>query len=146
MPLIPPHALVRKRRLSSPIEQRWSSEVRLITITPSGTPDHFSAEVAGETVVTSTSRLAATACELEPGGGAMRMTSAALAIPVPDRAMNLIRFPLRRSAAVWVLREEPAWLVLAGEHGWLVGSRDEAIAEARWLGKNLTLPIREILS
>ena len=53
MPLIPPHALARKRRLSSPSTQQWSSEVRLVTIAPAGNPGHFSAEVAGEKIVTS---------------------------------------------------------------------------------------------
>lgn len=53
MSFIYTHALARKRRLSPPIEQQWSSEVRLVTIAPAGNPGHFSAEVAGEKVVTS---------------------------------------------------------------------------------------------
>jgi hypothetical protein len=49
---------------------------------------------------------------------------------------------MRRSLAVWITQEGPAWLVLAREHGWLFGSRHEADAEARWLAANLDLPIR----
>jgi hypothetical protein len=49
---------------------------------------------------------------------------------------------MRRSLAVWITRDGPAWLVLAGEHGWLFGSRDEADAEAKWLSGNFGLPIR----
>ena len=52
MPLIPPHALARKRRLLSPVEQQWSSEVRLVTIAPVGN-GHFSAELARDKVVLS---------------------------------------------------------------------------------------------
>lgn len=55
----------------------------------------------------------------------------------------IIRFPERRHAAVWILREAPAWLVLHGSHGWLLGSRCEARATADWLSKNLAMPIRE---
>jgi hypothetical protein len=55
---------------------------------------------------------------------------------------NVLRFPGRRSAAIHVVREEAAWLVLAREHGWLHGSREAAIAEASWLADNLGLPIR----
>jgi hypothetical protein len=53
-----------------------------------------------------------------------------------------IRFPMRRSLAVWIMPEGPAWLVLAREHGWMFGSRREADIEARWLSSNLGLPIR----
>jgi hypothetical protein len=52
------------------------------------------------------------------------------------------RFPMRLSSAVWITRENSAWLVIAREHGWLFGSRREADIEARWLGRNLDLPIR----
>jgi hypothetical protein len=55
---------------------------------------------------------------------------------------STIRFPMRRSQAVWIAAEGPAWLVLAREHGWLFGSRREADIEARWLSSNLGLPVR----
>jgi hypothetical protein len=55
-----------------------------------------------------------------------------------------LRFPMRRSLAVWITRDGPAWLVLAREHGWLFGSRVEADAEARWLSGNLGFPIRGV--
>jgi hypothetical protein len=58
----------------------------------------------------------------------------------------VIRFPSRRFAAVLVCRQRDGegWLAIAGSHGWLFGSILEARAEARWLARNLSLPIREI--
>jgi hypothetical protein len=58
----------------------------------------------------------------------------------------IIRFPPRRSAAVWLFeaREGDGWLVLARGHGWLHGSRLDALADARWLAHNLGYPIREL--
>jgi hypothetical protein len=58
----------------------------------------------------------------------------------------VVRFPMRRSLAVWITREGPGWLVLAGEHGWLLGSRHEADRDAAWLGRNLGLPVRAVVS
>jgi hypothetical protein len=49
----------------------------------------------------------------------------------------VVRFPARRSAAVWLTREGPAWLVIAGAHGWLHGDYDDALADAAWLSENL---------
>jgi hypothetical protein len=60
-------------------------------------------------------------------------------MPVP-----ITRFPARRSLAVWITRDGPAWLALAGEHGWLHGSREEAECDAQWLGQNLGLPVRAV--
>jgi hypothetical protein len=57
---------------------------------------------------------------------------------------DVISFPMRRSLAIWITRDGPAWIVLAGEHGWLHGSRDEAAADARWLARNLGLPLRDL--
>jgi hypothetical protein len=60
----------------------------------------------------------------------------------------IIRFPLRRVAAVLVCRERhgDGWLAIARGHGWLFGSILEARAEARWLARNLRLPVREIIT
>jgi hypothetical protein len=55
---------------------------------------------------------------------------------------TIIRFPPRHTAAVWVMEEDGAWLVLAGSHGWLHGDYPEALADARWRAQNLALPIR----
>jgi hypothetical protein len=55
----------------------------------------------------------------------------------------VVRFPGRRSSAVWVVPEGKTWVVLAGDHGWQHGSRREADRDARWLGQNLNLPIRK---
>ena len=44
---------------------------------------------------------------------------------MPD-SITIERFPMRRSSAVWIVREDGAWLVLAGENGWLHGSHGEA--------------------
>jgi hypothetical protein len=59
----------------------------------------------------------------------------------------LIRFPPRRMRAVIICRERDGegWLTLAGAYGWLHGDLDAARAEARWLARNLGLPIREVL-
>jgi hypothetical protein len=57
----------------------------------------------------------------------------------------VVRFPPRRSAAVWLLQgRDGGWLVLARGHGWLHGSRLDALADARWLARNLGFPIREL--
>jgi hypothetical protein len=56
---------------------------------------------------------------------------------------RVVRFPPRSSAAIWVVREDQAWLVIAGAHGWLAGSREQAIEEAQWLSRNLGLPVRD---
>lgn len=55
----------------------------------------------------------------------------------------IVRFPARASAAIWIMREQEAWLVLARSHGWLHGSREHALDTAKWLSQNLGLPIRE---
>lgn len=53
------------------------------------------------------------------------------------------RLPPRRAAVIWLLRETSGgWLVLAREHGWLHGEYDDALDDARWLARNLGLPIR----
>lgn len=53
------------------------------------------------------------------------------------------RFPMRRAACVWLVREtDGAWLVLARDHGWLHGSYRAALTDARWLARNLGLSIR----
>jgi hypothetical protein len=56
--------------------------------------------------------------------------------------MTLVRFPARRITAVFVLDTEDGWLVLAGGHGWLHGTLRAARADARWIARNLGLPIR----
>jgi hypothetical protein len=56
----------------------------------------------------------------------------------------IVRFPPCRSAVVWITREGPAWLVLAGEHGWQHGSRDAADEDAAWMARNLGLPVRTV--
>ena len=58
---------------------------------------------------------------------------------------TIIRFPARRAAAVWLLQaREGGWLVLARGRGWLHGSHADALADARWLARNLGFPIREL--
>jgi hypothetical protein len=62
--------------------------------------------------------------------------------------IRFIRFPLRRLSAVLIVHERDGhgWLTLVGNHGWLFGSRADAIAEAQWLARNLGLPVREIIT
>jgi hypothetical protein len=59
--------------------------------------------------------------------------------------MTVVRFPPRRTRVVLVCREREGfgWLTIAGAHGWIFASIAEARAEARWLARNLGLPIRE---
>jgi hypothetical protein len=47
-----------------------------------------------------------------------------------------------QSTAVWIAREDQAWLVLARGHGWLFGCYREALREVRWLSRNLDFSIR----
>jgi hypothetical protein len=58
----------------------------------------------------------------------------------------IIRFPPRPIGAVLICRERngDGWLTIVGDHGWLFGSVTDARAEARWLSRNLGLPIREL--
>ena len=54
-------------------------------------------------------------------------------IPFPAHAVLIRRAP------------EGGWLVLGERgHGWLHGSRDSAIEDARWLARNLGVAIREV--
>jgi hypothetical protein len=59
----------------------------------------------------------------------------------------IIHFPPRRIRAVIICRERDGegWLTIAGAYGWLFASLADARAEARWLSRNLGLPIRELL-
>jgi hypothetical protein len=56
--------------------------------------------------------------------------------------MSVVRFPPRRSAAVWILNDEGAWLVVVGSNGWLHGDHAAAVEDAQWLARNSGLPIR----
>lgn len=56
---------------------------------------------------------------------------------------SVVRFPMRRTACIWLLPEpEGEWLVLAGNHGWIHADYHAARDDARWLARNLGLPIR----
>jgi hypothetical protein len=69
---------------------------------------------------------------------------AAMNFRVPTN--RVARFPLRRVASILIVRERDSrgWLALAGPHGWLCGSLEDARADAQWLSKNLGLPVREL--
>ena len=60
----------------------------------------------------------------------------------------VVRFPPRAMAAVVVCpeREGEGWLTIAGAHGWLCGSLNEARTVARWLSNNLQIEVREVLA
>jgi hypothetical protein len=60
----------------------------------------------------------------------------------------ILRFSLRRTAAVLVCRERDGagWLVCARDHGWMHGDRRSALTDAHWLAWNLGLPIRELIA
>jgi hypothetical protein len=55
----------------------------------------------------------------------------------------VIRFPPRFSHAIWITRQDTAWVVLARGHGWTFGRRGQALVAAQWLARNLDLPICE---
>jgi hypothetical protein len=59
----------------------------------------------------------------------------------------ILRFPPRSIGVIIICKErdDKGWITLAGAHGWLFGSLADARVEARWLARNLDLPIREIL-
>jgi hypothetical protein len=48
-------------------------------------------------------------------------------------AAMVINFPARRQMSIRIERENFAWLVIRGQHGWLFGGRHEAFAEAQEL-------------
>jgi hypothetical protein len=54
----------------------------------------------------------------------------------------VVRFPANRATCVWLTREEAAWLVLAGPHGWLHGCYQDARADAAWLAENFGIAVR----
>jgi hypothetical protein len=57
----------------------------------------------------------------------------------------VLRFPPRRSVAIVICAERAGdgWYAIAGPHGWLCGSLNEARAVAGWLADNLRLPVHE---
>ena len=57
---------------------------------------------------------------------------------------SILEFPARRYSVIRVEREGPAWLVIVREHGWLHGSRQDALAEAGELAAIHAMPIREV--
>jgi hypothetical protein len=63
----------------------------------------------------------------------------------PHHSCAVLHFPLRRIPTVLITpeRDGPGWLALIGDHGWLFGSRADAIVEAKWLANNFRLPVRE---
>jgi hypothetical protein len=50
--------------------------------------------------------------------------------------------PRRAPVAVRITREDKAWLVVVGAHGWLHGDKRSALADAQWLAGNFGLPVR----
>ena len=57
---------------------------------------------------------------------------------------EIIRFPPRRPTVILLTSTEDGWVILAGSHGWLHGDRTAALKDARWLARNLRLPVREV--
>jgi hypothetical protein len=58
----------------------------------------------------------------------------------------ILSFPARHAHAVFIAkeREGQGWYALAGSSGWLCASLSEARAVARWLSRNLGVPVREM--
>jgi hypothetical protein len=57
---------------------------------------------------------------------------------------RIIPFRPRAPFDVVLQREGPAWLVTVRGHGWLHGSRTDALHDARWLSKKFGVPIKEV--
>jgi hypothetical protein len=57
----------------------------------------------------------------------------------------VIRFPARAISTIVVCKDRngDGWITLAGAHGWVFGSLADARLAARWLARNLGLPIPE---
>jgi len=53
----------------------------------------------------------------------------------------ILSFPERGPWKVELLREGPAFLVRARDHGWLHGSLADALADAQWLAANGSVAI-----
>jgi hypothetical protein len=57
-------------------------------------------------------------------------------------ADNVVRLDPRRSAAVWLQRQGPAWQVLVYGHAWAHGDYVAAVEDALWLSRNFGFPVR----
>jgi hypothetical protein len=59
---------------------------------------------------------------------------------------QVLRFPSCAPFEVVLQREDQAWLVTVrnGRHGWLHGSRADALHDARWLARNYGTRIKEV--
>jgi hypothetical protein len=65
--------------------------------------------------------------------------------PKDKACAQVVRLAPRRFFAILICPDrDGGWLALAGAHGWLFGSRADALAEARWLSSNFGLPVREV--
>jgi hypothetical protein len=56
----------------------------------------------------------------------------------------LLEFPARGPFDVRLEREDRAWLVICRDHGWLCGSREEAVSEAREIAQGFAVAILEV--
>jgi hypothetical protein len=54
---------------------------------------------------------------------------------------RILKFPERGPFAVRIEREDEAWLVVARDHGWLFGSRYEALADAEWIARGFGVAV-----
>jgi hypothetical protein len=56
---------------------------------------------------------------------------------------TIIRFPDRGPFIVRIEREGCAWVVICRHHGWIFGSRTEAVADARMLACGFGVAVAE---
>jgi hypothetical protein len=55
----------------------------------------------------------------------------------------ILKFPERGPFAIRIEREDSAWLVVARDHGWLHGSRHEALADAERIARGFGVAVVE---
>jgi hypothetical protein len=60
----------------------------------------------------------------------------------PVRPRNILRFPQRGPFAVHVVHVSGEWLVVCRQHGWVFGSRQDALADAAVIAAGFAVEVR----
>jgi hypothetical protein len=57
---------------------------------------------------------------------------------------RILKFPERGRFAVRIEHEDAAWLVICRDHGWLHGSRDTALADAKQIASGFGVAVEVV--